>query len=82
MRLIDADHFKKMIAGGAIKTGTETAAGLGAAICRLVDAEPTAYDVDKVVEQLEEYRYRVDYGLETDNALEGAIGIVQKGGTE
>ena len=53
MRLIDADHFKQMIAGGAIKAGTETAAGLGAAICRLVDEEPTAYDVDKVIEQLE-----------------------------
>lgn len=51
-RLIDADAFEKQIAGMAIKNNYDT--NKANAICKIIDAQPTAYDPDKVVEQLEE----------------------------
>ena len=52
MRLIDADAFQKQIAGMTIANNypVEKASTL----CDLIDAQPTAYDLDKVVERLEE----------------------------
>lgn len=51
MRLIDADEFKEIIV-------TYGKAGFAALrinkICELIDSQTTAYDMDKVVEQLEE----------------------------
>lgn len=51
MRLIDADEFKEIIV-------TYGKAGFAALrinkICELIDSQTTAYDVDKVVGQLEE----------------------------
>ena len=44
MRLIDADLFKD-------KFNTDTA--IGKTMRLMIDEQPTAYDVDKVVEQLE-----------------------------
>lgn len=52
MRLIDADAFKSQIAGMAISNNYP--ANKANAWCELIDAQPTAYDPDKVVEQLEE----------------------------
>ena len=52
MRLIDADEFKKQIAGMAIINNFP--ADKANTMCELYDAQPTAYDVDRVVEQLEE----------------------------
>lgn len=52
MRLIDADAFKKQVAGMAILNNYP--ANKANALCELIDAQPTAYDPDKVVEQLEE----------------------------
>ena len=52
MRLIDADAFKSQIAGMAISNNYP--ANKANALCELIDAQPTAYDPDKVVEQLEE----------------------------
>lgn len=52
MRLIDADAFKSQIAGMAISNNYP--ANKANAWCELIDAQPTAYDLDKVVEQLEE----------------------------
>lgn len=49
MRLIDADVFEKFIR----KNCTDSLVDLW---CELVRRQPTAYDVDKVVEQLEELR--------------------------
>lgn len=51
MRLINADEFKKQIAGMAIINNypPEKANKL----CELIDSQLTAYDVDKVVEWLE-----------------------------
>lgn len=50
MRLIDADYFKKQIAAATLKNNIESNKGL--ALMELVDAQPTAYDVNKVVEQI------------------------------
>ena len=53
MRLIDADEFKEIIV-------TYGKAGFAALrinkICELIDSQTTAYDMDKVVEQLEEMK--------------------------
>lgn len=51
MRLIDADKFKQQIAGMAIVNGYS--AQKVNKMCELIDEQPAAYDVDKVVEQLE-----------------------------
>lgn len=51
MRLIDADEFKKQIAGMAIINNYP--ADKANKICELIDCRPTAYDMDKVVGQLE-----------------------------
>lgn len=51
MRLIDADEFKKQIAGRAIINNYP--ADKANKMCELIDRQPTAYEVDKVVEQLE-----------------------------
>lgn len=52
MRLIDADVFKSQIAGMAISNNYP--ANKANAWCELIDAQATAYDLDKVVEQLED----------------------------
>lgn len=52
MRLIDADAFKKQIAGMAIINNYPP--DKANKMCELIDAQPTAYDVDEVVQQLEE----------------------------
>ena len=49
-RLIDADALKSLIAGMAISNNYP--ANKANALCELIDAQPTAYDVDKVVEQI------------------------------
>lgn len=54
MRLIDADAFKKQIAG--ITIANNYPANKASALCDLMDAQPTAYDVDKVVAELERLR--------------------------
>ena len=50
MRLIDADEFKKQIAGMAIVNNY--AADKANKMCELIEQQPTAYDMDKVVEWL------------------------------
>ena len=50
MRLIDADEFKRQIAGMAIVNGYS--AQKANKMCELIDKQPTAYDLDKVLKQL------------------------------
>lgn len=50
-RLIDADEFQKQIVGMAILNNYPP--DKANALCKLVDSQPTAFDVEKVVEQLE-----------------------------
>ena len=52
MRLIDADAFKKQIAGMTIANNYPV--NKASALCDLIDAQPTAYDLDKVVEWLQD----------------------------
>lgn len=75
MRLIDADEFKEIIL-------TYGKAGYRALtiekISELIDAQSTAYDVDKVGERLEEYLFE-KYCVESDAKIDE---IVKSGGIE
>lgn len=91
MRLIDADVAEKIIRDYADEVGCnrgeyELANGMLKAVCKLEDI-PTAYDLDKVLEQLEK-----EVALENDwddemscgarNAYSHAINIVKAGGID
>lgn len=52
MRLINADEFKKQIAGMAIICNYPV--DKANKMCELIDSQKTAHDVDKVVESIEE----------------------------
>lgn len=54
MRLIDADEFQKQIAGMAILNNYPP--NKANALCELVDNQPTAFDVEKVIEEFENLR--------------------------
>lgn len=73
-RLIDADKFK----------GKVIASHTGSGVIKLIaiDEVPTAYDLDKVVEQLnDKFRVvRTDEDLEWNRAMDEAITIVKGGG--
>lgn len=80
MRLIDADAFKSQIAGMSISNNYP--ANKANALCELIDAQPAAYNPDKVVAQLEEACISPsDYpGYAVD--IEKAIQIVKGGGVD
>lgn len=84
MRLIDADAFKRQVAGMAISNNYP--ANKANALCELIDAQPAAYDLDKVVEQLEKVafeRYGNDgMGGEMVVNMDDAIEIVKGGGVD
>lgn len=56
MRLIDVGELEKQIAGMTIKN--HYSVKRANALCKLLDEQPTAFDVDKVVEQLKELKMR------------------------
>lgn len=72
MRLIDADEFKKQISGMAIVNNypVEKANQL----CELIDLQPTAYDVDAMVEQL-----KSEGCIQDDAAGNRAVEIIEGG---
>nr|DAZ45875.1 MAG TPA: hypothetical protein [Caudoviricetes sp.] len=92
MRLIDADKLKKDLESVTLSNGTLLNTNT---VLLLLDKYPTTYDVDKVVEELEEIIYpqrlyfcRVskggcnkfdDVGC-IDCAIQKAIEIVKRGG--
>ena len=81
MRLIDADEFKRQIVGMAIVTGYS--AQKANKMCELIDKQPTAYDVDKVVEQLKAEKGTYFDGLPCEGmkiTANAAIEIVKAGG--
>ena len=86
VRLIDADEFKKQIAGMAIVNNYPPEKAN--ALCELIDAQPTAFDLNKVVEQLEKERnpiYRTDeslMGSKSNIKIDKAIDIVKAGGVD
>ena len=79
MRLIDADVFEKFIR----KNCTDSLVDLW---CELVRRQPTAYDVDKVVEQLKTDSSVRLYGSGNSNnyliPVKRAIEIVKAGGID
>ncbi len=78
MRLIDADELKNIL------TVAEYPCVLQTALVGIVDTQQTAYDVDKVLEQLEEASYERfgndGMGGELVVNLDDAIEIVKAGG--
>ncbi|MDE7205160.1 MAG: hypothetical protein K2O91_25405 [Lachnospiraceae bacterium] len=50
MRLIDADSFKQLVTVVSIASGHDT--GFISEFCKLIDSQPTAYDVDKVIDRI------------------------------
>lgn len=90
MRLINADKLKEAI-NSSLNTGRETFSP--EIICEAVDEQPTAFDVDKVVEQLEKLADEAnDKILESgglqlyydgyEDAMRTAVEIVKGGGVE
>lgn len=85
-RLIDADAFKKQIAGMTIANNYPVKKA--SALCDLIDAQPTAYDPDRVVEQLEtegskiEIQYENNYEKGLLDGIGKAIEIVKGGGAD
>lgn len=81
MKLIDADKLKEAI-NSSLNTGRETFSP--EIIREAIDEQPTAFDVDKVVETLMN-RFRVvsnDEDLEWNRAIDYAVKIVKGGGVE
>lgn len=85
MRLIDADEFKHGIISQN-NTGKESYPT--ELICEFIDNQPTAYDVDKVVEQIKEKRKRICCSVkcpencsdcEHGYLMEGILEIVKSG---
>lgn len=74
-RLIDADKLKEAI-NSSLNTGRETFSP--EIIYEAVDEQPTAFDVDKVVEQLENYLFE-KYCIEGDTTIDE---IVKGGGVD
>ena len=80
-RLIDADRFKSFLQA-LCKAGAPYHE-----VIQLLDKEPTAYDISKVVAELEDAKFLMP--PENDNHyadnglfLEDAIDIVKRGGVE
>lgn len=81
MKLIGADALKEYCMN-ASKSDDDFRRVSLATLASVIDAQPTAYDVDKVVEQLNDnFRVvRTDEDLEWNRAMDEAITIVKGGG--
>ena len=77
MRLIDADKLKETIEEEKDDNDYMCCLCLESSK-EIIDEQPTAFDVDKVVEQLEEYLFE-KYCIEGDTAIDE---IVKGGGVE
>lgn len=83
MRLIDADTLAEELKNlsvtvtGIPNTATILRKALKDSVIKLIDEQPTAYDVDKVVEQLKEEGIFVD-----DYIGHRCVEIMRKGGIE
>ena len=93
MGLVDADALKKDLKSVTLSNGTLVNTN---AVLYLLEEYPTAYDLDKVVKQLEEEKeysnadfegYAEEHGLDSDDdwyyiGLKRAIEIVKAGGAD
>ena len=92
MRLIDEDELYEDLANnlssimwdGSDGEAIDTYVTIGDIIHDTFNAQPTAYDPDKVVEQLnDKFRVvRTDEDLEWNRAMDEAITIVKGGGVD
>nr|DAZ12009.1 MAG TPA: hypothetical protein [Caudoviricetes sp.] len=87
MSLIDADELKKELYQQwfmDILLTQRNSEDMFYALAQKIDEQPTAYDVDKVVEQLNDnFRVvRTDEDLEWNRAMDDAITIVKGGGAD
>ena len=92
MRLIDADELYEDLANnlssimwdGSDGEAIDTYVTIGDIIHDTFNAQPTAYDPDKAVEQLnDKFRVvRTDEDLEWNRAMDEAITIVKGGGVD
>lgn len=87
MRLIDADLLKKNCkCTGKFEDNFKGVDLIE--LAKVIDAQPTAYDVEKVVAELEEksddipIQYEDNYEKGFDDGIGYAIEIVRKGGVE
>ena len=89
-RLIDADALKKDLKSVTLSNGTLVNTN---AVLYLLEEYPTAYDIDKIVEELEENasRYTKKYATPYGNngyrdtkaiSIHKAIEIVKRGGVD
>ena len=85
MRLIDADEFKEYIVDGFEQSKDlftdeqrDFVKVITCGFLKDIDEQPTAYDIDKVVEQLEE-NYSCDVGNLKMISVDKAIEIVTGG---
>jgi len=87
MGLIDADALKEYCMR-ASKSDDDFRRVSLATLASVIDAQPTAYDVDKVLEQLEtedskiEIQYENNYEKGLLDGIEKAIEIVKGGGVD
>jgi hypothetical protein len=88
MRLIDADKFVEYMAEKCDLNAVLDPIIL-AVIREAVKEQPTAYDVNKVVEQLKEWTFNADIGIEDGTMMnhnlivsKTAIEIVKGGGVD
>lgn len=94
MRLIDADLFKQQMSALALTSPTFFTSKV-VKLLEIIDKQPTAYDVEEVVEELEEMKGQAFLTLANtgdavfdftyDNVLaylDKVIEIVRKGGEE
>ena len=82
MGLIDADALKKDLKSVTLSNGTLVNTN---AVLHLLEEYPTAFDADKVVEQLEELRKECEDPLQEYDPnyfIDKAIEIVKGGGVE
>ena len=88
MRLIDSDALKKDLKSVTLSNGTLVNTN---AVLYLLEEYPTAYDVDKIVEQLEDRKSLMMETLKISEAdidrgriygMEKAIEIVKGGGVD
>lgn len=80
MRLIDADALKEYCMN-ASKSDDDFRRVSLAILASVIDAQSTAYDTDKVVRQLEEYREEMEqFGC--SGMLSDMIEVVKEGGVD
>lgn len=82
MRLIDVDEFKKFISELPNGENGYSQVYDKSSILDFIDDQPTAYDVDKVVERLEVNSMFAQVDDEPFVMLDDAVEIVKSGGIE